>query len=47
MTRLAVFIATAGYAGYFPVAPGTIGSLAGLVVYALVWFLFFRDGGYF
>lgn len=37
MTRLAVFIATAGYCGYFPIAPGTIGSAAGLVVYALVW----------
>ncbi|MEO5894676.1 MAG: phosphatidylglycerophosphatase A [Vicinamibacterales bacterium] len=37
MTRLAVFIATAGYCGYFPVAPGTAGSAAGLLVYALVW----------
>ena len=37
MTRLAVFIATVGYCGYFPVAPGTIGSAAGLVVYLLVW----------
>lgn len=37
MTRLAVFVATVGYAGYFPVAPGTVGSLAGLVVYLLVW----------
>lgn len=37
MTRLAVFIATAGYCGYFPVAPGTVGSLAGLVAYLLVW----------
>lgn len=37
MTRLAVFIATVGYTGYFPVAPGTIGSAAGLVVYLLVW----------
>lgn len=36
MTRLAVFICTAGYVGYFPVAPGTIGSLAGLGLYALV-----------
>jgi len=32
-----VFIATAGYCGYFPVAPGTAGSAAGLLVYALVW----------
>lgn len=37
MTRLAVFIATAGYSGYFPVAPGTVGSAVGLVVYLLVW----------
>ena len=37
MTRLAVFIATAGYCGYFPFAPGTVGSAAGLVVYAAVW----------
>ena len=39
MTRLAVFIATAGYCGYFPIAPGTVGSAAGLVVYLLVWWL--------
>ena len=37
MTRLAVFLATAGYCGYFPFAPGTVGSAAGLVVYLLVW----------
>ena len=37
MTRLAVFIATAGYCGYFPIAPGTAGSAAGLLVYLLVW----------
>lgn len=37
MTKLAVFIATVGYCGYFPVAPGTIGSAAGLVFYLLVW----------
>jgi phosphatidylglycerophosphatase A len=36
-TRLAVFIATVGYAGYFPVAPGTVGSAAGLVAYLIVW----------
>ena len=38
MTRLAVFLATAAYCGYAPVAPGTFGSAAGLVVYLLVWF---------
>jgi phosphatidylglycerophosphatase A len=37
VTKLAVFIATVGYCGYFPVAPGTIGSAAGLVFYLLVW----------
>ena len=37
MTRLAVFLATAAYCGYFPIAPGTAGSAAGLVVYLLVW----------
>ena len=37
MTRLAVFIATVGYCGYFPIAPGTVGSAAGLVFYLLVW----------
>ena len=37
MTRLAVFLATFGYCGYFPFAPGTVGSAAGLLVYLLVW----------
>lgn len=37
MTRLALFIATAGYAGYVPFAPGTVGSLVGLLVYAVVY----------
>lgn len=36
MTRLAVFVATVGYCGYFPVAPGTVGSVAGLAVYFAV-----------
>lgn len=36
MTRLAVLLSTVGYIGYFPVAPGTVGSAAGLLVYALV-----------
>jgi phosphatidylglycerophosphatase A len=37
--RLAYFIATAGFVGRFPIAPGTAGSVAGLGVYALVrWF---------
>jgi phosphatidylglycerophosphatase A len=37
VTRLAVFLATVAYCGYFPIAPGTAGSAAGLVVYLLVW----------
>ena len=37
MTRLAVVVATVAYCGYFPIAPGTAGSAAGLVVYLLVW----------
>jgi phosphatidylglycerophosphatase A len=37
VTRLAVFLATAAYTGYFPIAPGTVGSAVGLAVYALVW----------
>lgn len=36
MTRLAVLIASFGYTGYFPIAPGTAGSAAALLVYALV-----------
>jgi phosphatidylglycerophosphatase A len=36
VTRLAVFVATVAYCGYFPIAPGTVGSAAGLLVYALV-----------
>ena len=37
MIRFAVFLATAGYSGYFPIAPGTVGSAVGLLVYLLVW----------
>jgi phosphatidylglycerophosphatase A len=37
VTRLAVFVATVGYCGYSPFAPGTVGSAAGLVFYLLVW----------
>jgi phosphatidylglycerophosphatase A len=37
VTRLAVFVASFGYCGYFPIAPGTAGSAAGLGVYLLVW----------
>src|SRR3970040_1931895 len=34
MNRIALFIATCGYVGYAPVAPGTFGSVVGL---ALLW----------
>ena len=36
MTRFAVFLATAGYSGYFPIAPGTVGSALGLAVYGFL-----------
>ena len=36
MRRLGLFIATCGYIGYVPIAPGTFGSAAGLLAYALV-----------
>jgi len=35
MKRLAVAIATSGGAGYFPFAPGTVGSAVGVVIYFL------------
>jgi len=35
MKRVAVLIATAGGAGYAPVAPGTAGSAVGFVIYLL------------
>jgi phosphatidylglycerophosphatase A len=34
--RIATFIATAGYVGYIPIAPGTFGSAVGLLVYAAI-----------
>lgn len=33
MRRLAVFVCSFGYIGFFPIAPGTVGSAAGVVVY--------------
>jgi phosphatidylglycerophosphatase A len=36
MRRLGVFIATCGYIGFAPVAPGTFGSAAGLAVFYAV-----------
>lgn len=39
MRRLAILLATAGYAGYFPFAPGTVGSAVGLVLFAAIRWL--------
>ena len=36
MNRLALVIATAGFVGFVPIAPGTAGSAAGLVVYVIL-----------
>ena len=36
MKHLAVFIASFGYVGYFPIAPGTAGSLAALALFAFI-----------
>jgi len=36
MNQLALFIASFGYVGFFPFAPGTAGSLAALALFAFV-----------
>lgn len=36
MRRLGLFVATCGYVGYAPIAPGTFGSALGLVVFYAV-----------
>lgn len=36
MQRLGLFVATCGYLGYAPIAPGTVGSAAGLGVFYAV-----------
>ncbi|OFW43090.1 MAG: hypothetical protein A3J29_11990 [Acidobacteria bacterium RIFCSPLOWO2_12_FULL_67_14b] len=36
MNHLALAIATFGYVGFFPIAPGTAGSLAALALFAIV-----------
>ena len=38
--RIKEFLFTALYAGYFPVAPGTIGSLVGMAVYCVEYLIF-------
>lgn len=36
LAKLATFVATAGYVGFVPIAPGTFGSAVGLLVYFAV-----------
>lgn len=36
MKGIAVFLASFGYVGYFPIAPGTAGSLAALALFAFI-----------
>ncbi len=36
MRRIALFISTAGYAGLFPIAPGTAGSLVGVALHVVL-----------
>jgi len=36
MRGFAVFLASFGYVGYFPIAPGTAGSLAALALFAFI-----------
>ncbi len=36
MTRIAILISSVFYTGYFPIAPGTAGSAAGLAIYGVM-----------
>ena len=36
MRRFAVFVCSFGYVGFFPIAPGTAGSAAGVAVYLIL-----------
>jgi phosphatidylglycerophosphatase A len=36
MKSFAVFVASFGYVGFFPIAPGTAGSAAGLALFAVI-----------
>jgi phosphatidylglycerophosphatase A len=38
MNRLKIFLATGFYAGFIPVAPGTAGTLVGLIIYVIIHF---------
>src|SRR5579864_6254988 len=42
--RLSLFFATAGGVGYLPKAPGTWGSLVGVALYWLLWWILSRFG---
>lgn len=46
MSSLAVFVASAGYSGFFPLAPGTVGSAVGLLVVGALrlWAPLWGDG---
>jgi phosphatidylglycerophosphatase A len=35
LNKFVIFVATGGYAGFFPVAPGTVGALVGLLLFYL------------
>jgi phosphatidylglycerophosphatase A len=35
--RLILFVATGAYSGYFPVFPGTVGTLVGIGIYLLIY----------
>lgn len=37
MRRILIILASVFYVGYFPIAPGTIGTLAGVGLYWLLW----------
>lgn len=39
MRRFAVFVCSFGYIGFFPFAPGTVGSVAGVAVYLAARYL--------
>lgn len=43
--RVSLFFATAGYVGYIPKAPGTWGSLVGVLFYFLLYELFILSNG--
>lgn len=39
MTKLIIGLASAGYCGFFPIAPGTFGTIAGVLLYLIFSFL--------